>query len=247
MCLAGALPWVRGALLFLPQMLGGMVAAGLVKCMFPGPMAVATTLGGGTSKAQGVFIEMFCTALLVFTVLMLAAEKWKATFIAPVGIGLALFVAELTGLLYLSEPPGFISQRLTFCSSSRLLHRRLAEPYALIRTLRRQPQFPRISLDILAWTSVGGCSGSRVLSIRKSSRLRGSKPGTGQELSVIRGRQESLRSTVEASMRSEDGLELRVTDLGNLIFSLRRQRRQGEMLDSIYYKLGLEAKHTEDG
>lgn len=76
---------------------------------------------------------MFLTAELVFTVLMLAAEKSKATFIAPgrcfskgpfqprpswclippnspreellildmliVGIGLALFVAELAGML----------------------------------------------------------------------------------------------------------------------------------------------------
>lgn len=97
MCLSGGLPWVRGALLFIPQMLGGMVAAGLVKCMFPGPLNIGTALGGGASTAQGLFIEMFSTALLIFTVLMLAVEKWKATFIAPVGIGLALFVAELTG------------------------------------------------------------------------------------------------------------------------------------------------------
>lgn len=31
---------------------------------------------------------------------MLAAEKTKATFIAPIGIGLALFVAELAGVYY---------------------------------------------------------------------------------------------------------------------------------------------------
>ena len=65
--------------------------------MFPGPMPVETTLSHGTSIAQGLFIEMFLTAFLTITVLMLAAEKTKATFIAPVGIGLALFVAELTG------------------------------------------------------------------------------------------------------------------------------------------------------
>lgn len=96
--LAGGLPPIRGALLFIPQMLGGMVAAALVKCMFPGALSVQTKLTGGTSIAQGLFIEMFLTAELLLTVLFLAAEKSKVTFIAPVGIGLALFVAELTGL-----------------------------------------------------------------------------------------------------------------------------------------------------
>lgn len=96
--ISGVLPWVRGLLLFPAQILGGIVAAALVSCMFPGPLAVETSLANGTSIAQGVFIEMFLTAELLFTILMLAAEKTRATFIAPVGIGLALFVAELTGL-----------------------------------------------------------------------------------------------------------------------------------------------------
>lgn len=95
MVITGTLPPIRGLLLFPAQMLGGMVAAGLVSCMFPGPLAVQTKLTQGTSITQGLFIEMFATAELVFTILMLAAEKSKATFIAPVGIGLALFVAEL--------------------------------------------------------------------------------------------------------------------------------------------------------
>jgi len=85
MCLIGALPWVRGALLFFAQVIGGIVASALVSCMFPGPLNVRTTLGGGTSVAQGLFIEMFLTAQLVFTIFMLAAEKHKGTFIAPVG------------------------------------------------------------------------------------------------------------------------------------------------------------------
>ncbi|KAF6232857.1 hypothetical protein HO173_008820 [Letharia columbiana] len=100
MVITGTLPALRGALLFPAQMLGGIVAAALVRCMFPGPPAFTTTLTNGTSIAQGVFIEMFLTAELVFTVLMLAAEKSKATFIAPVGIGLALFVAELAGVYF---------------------------------------------------------------------------------------------------------------------------------------------------
>ena len=99
MVITGSLPAVRGLLLFPAQILGAIVAAALVSCMFPGPLAVQTTLTNGTSIAQGLFIEMFLTAELVFTVLMLAAEKTKATFIAPVGIGLALFVSELAGML----------------------------------------------------------------------------------------------------------------------------------------------------
>lgn len=44
--------------------------------------------------------QMFLTAQLVFTIFMLAAEKHRATFIAPVGIGLSLFIAELMGVYY---------------------------------------------------------------------------------------------------------------------------------------------------
>lgn len=41
-------------------------------------------LAGGTSKAQGVFIEMFATAALCFVVLMIAVEKNRATPLAPI-------------------------------------------------------------------------------------------------------------------------------------------------------------------
>ena len=103
MTLVGALSWVRGALLVVSQILGGMAAAGVVLALFPGPLKVRTSLGGGTSVTQGLFIEMFLTAQLVFTIFMLAAEKHKATYIAPVGIGLSLFIAELTGMFYMSS------------------------------------------------------------------------------------------------------------------------------------------------
>lgn len=95
--IAGALPPVRGLLLIPTQLLGSMVAAALVSCMFPGPPAFVTNLTAGTSIARGLFIEMFLTAELELTILFLAAEKQKATFVAPVAIGLALFVAELAG------------------------------------------------------------------------------------------------------------------------------------------------------
>lgn len=98
MVITGTLPPVRGALLFFPQILGAMCAGGVVLCLFPGPLVVQTTLNSGTSIAQGLFIEMFLTVELVITVLFMGAEKHKATFMAPVAVGLALFVAELAGL-----------------------------------------------------------------------------------------------------------------------------------------------------
>jgi aquaporin related protein len=87
-------------LLAVAQILGGITAAAVVSCLFPGPLTVRTSLGGGTSVTRGLFIEMFLTAELVFTIFMLAAEKHKGTFIAPVGIGLSLFIAELTGVYF---------------------------------------------------------------------------------------------------------------------------------------------------
>ncbi|KAM0798390.1 aquaporin-like protein, partial [Usnea florida] len=100
MCLVGALPYMRGVLLAVSQVLGAICAAAVVAVLFPGPLNVRTALRIGTSVTQGLFIEMFLTTQLVFTIFMLAAEKHKATFIAPVGIGLSLFIAELTGVFY---------------------------------------------------------------------------------------------------------------------------------------------------
>ncbi|KAL7930220.1 aquaporin-like protein [Trichoderma chlorosporum] len=101
MCLAGTLPWMRAAFLVPTQIIASMCAGGLARCMFPGDIAAANSiLSRDTSVVRGLFIEMFFTAFLVFVVLMLSAEISKDTFIAPVGIGLALFVAMLAGTSY---------------------------------------------------------------------------------------------------------------------------------------------------
>lgn len=65
-----------------------------------GIVEVNTTLAADTTIAQGCFIEMFLTAELVFVVLMLASEKSKCTFLAPIGIGLALFVVMIPAVPY---------------------------------------------------------------------------------------------------------------------------------------------------
>ena len=97
MCLIEAITWARGGLIVISQLAGAIASAAVVSALFPGPLVIRTSLGGGTSIVQGLFIEMFLTAQLVFTIFMLAAEKHKATFVAPVGIGLSLFIAELVG------------------------------------------------------------------------------------------------------------------------------------------------------
>jgi aquaporin related protein len=98
--LIGAIKPLRAILVFIAQMISSICAAAVVNGLFPGPLNVSTTLGGGTTISQGVFIEMFLTAELVFVIFMLAAEKHKATFLAPIGIGLALFVSEMTGVYF---------------------------------------------------------------------------------------------------------------------------------------------------
>ncbi|GKT93560.1 MIP family channel protein [Colletotrichum tofieldiae] len=96
----GATGYSRGILIIVSQILGGIAASGVVSAMMPNVLAVKTELGGGTTVVQGLFIEMFLTAQLVFTIFMLATEKHEGTFIAPIGIGLSLFIAELMGIFY---------------------------------------------------------------------------------------------------------------------------------------------------
>ena len=98
MWLAGAVPLVRNILIAISQILGGIAASAVVLNIFPGGLEVQTTLGEGTSQLQGFLIELFLTFQLLVTIMMLAGEKHAATFMAPIGVGLALFIAELSGV-----------------------------------------------------------------------------------------------------------------------------------------------------
>ncbi|KAF2677774.1 aquaporin-like protein [Lentithecium fluviatile CBS 122367] len=100
MLLTRSITTVKFFLLLVAQLAGAIFSSYLVSVLFPTPLNVRTTLSADTSLARGVFIEAILTAELVFTIFMLAKEKHKATFIAPVGIGLALFIAELVGVYY---------------------------------------------------------------------------------------------------------------------------------------------------
>ena len=48
----------------------------------------------------GVAIETVLTTQLVLTVFLVAVEKHKSTFLAPMAIGLTLFTAHLAGIPY---------------------------------------------------------------------------------------------------------------------------------------------------
>jgi len=100
MLLVRAITPKRAVWLFTAQMLGSMLASVIVLYLLPQRFNVKTTLSNGTTLVQGVFIEAILTAQLVFTIFMLAMEKHRATFIAPVGIGLALFIAEMVGVQF---------------------------------------------------------------------------------------------------------------------------------------------------
>lgn len=100
MTMVKAITYARAVILLAMQLGGAIFSSYLVSVLFPTPFNVRTTLSTGTSLVRGIFIEAVLTAELIFTIFMLAKEKHKATFMAPVGIGLALFVAELVGVFY---------------------------------------------------------------------------------------------------------------------------------------------------
>lgn len=81
------------------QLIGGILAAGLVSAMFPEDLQAGTALTSPTTPAQGFFIEMMITAELVMTIIMLAVVKSRTSFMAPLSIGLALFIGHLIGKL----------------------------------------------------------------------------------------------------------------------------------------------------
>lgn len=98
--LTRAIPPLRGAIMFAAQMIAGMAAAGAASAMTPGPVLFANGLNAGVSRSRGLFLEAFGTALLCITVMFLAVEKSKATFMAPFVIGISLLLGHLICVYY---------------------------------------------------------------------------------------------------------------------------------------------------
>ncbi|KAI3395604.1 hypothetical protein diail_1042 [Diaporthe ilicicola] len=96
--LSGAFNWVRLVCIIPAQFLGGITAAGLVSGILPGRLQAETSVGAGISTGGGFLIEVFLTAELMITILMIAVEKSRTTFIAPLAIGIALTIIHLVGI-----------------------------------------------------------------------------------------------------------------------------------------------------
>lgn len=157
MFLIGAITWIRAVLLFVTQLVAAIIASYVVKALFPGGLNVNTSLAATTTLAEGVIIEMLLTAQLVFTIFMLAAEKHTGNFIAPVGIGLSFFVAELSGMLpSWGQPTSTPVHVLTACTRG-VLDRRVVKPGSIVGA-GGSHALPALPLDIL-----GGPTG-RVMS-----------------------------------------------------------------------------------
>lgn len=98
--LIGVITPTRFVLYVVAQLVGAIVASALLEGLLPGKLAVTPALGAQTSPAQGLFIECFATCGLILSVLFLAVEKHRATFLAPIGIGITLFAGHMFAVVY---------------------------------------------------------------------------------------------------------------------------------------------------
>ncbi|TGO23362.1 hypothetical protein BPAE_0135g00220 [Botrytis paeoniae] len=99
--LIGAVSPTKALILIPAQLVGGSLAAAAVKGIIPGDdILFAVSLGPAVTDVQGLFMELLLTFMLVFTILMLVAEKTKSTFVAPISIGFSLFIGHLVGIFW---------------------------------------------------------------------------------------------------------------------------------------------------
>lgn len=100
LALSRAIKPTRCLVHWIAQMLDGMAAGGAAHAMTPGGVRFANSLGLGCSRSRGLFIEMFGTTILCFTVLMTAIESKDGSFMAALPIGISLFISHLACTAY---------------------------------------------------------------------------------------------------------------------------------------------------
>ncbi|BGP46752.1 hypothetical protein JCM10450v2_002600 [Rhodotorula kratochvilovae] len=206
MCV-GALSPLRAALLIVSQILGGITGSAIIYALLPGTLNVRTTLGAGVSIARGFWIECFMTALLMLTILLLAAEKHRGTFLAPLPIGLSLFVAELVAVFWTG---GSLNPARSF-GPSVVLHE--FEGYHWIYWLG-----PCLGATIAA-------AFYRLIKFLEYETVLGPEPGEGCNHPVLQitnsttGSTENLPATAGEGVEGRDGYAIEGTGFGDHLHS----------------------------
>jgi len=91
---------LRGLLLMPTQVIAGIAAAATADALTPGEILFNDSLGLGVNRTRGLWIEAFTTAILCLTVCFMAVEKHRATYMAPMVIGFALFIGHLFAVYF---------------------------------------------------------------------------------------------------------------------------------------------------
>jgi len=98
--LTGKVGFFRGLMLIGTEFAAGIVAASMVRAMFPKSLRAHVSLQSDTTVTQGLFIEAMLTAQIALIVLFIKSDKQTAKRLTPPAIGLALFANTLVGYYY---------------------------------------------------------------------------------------------------------------------------------------------------
>ncbi|KAK7190959.1 Aquaporin-1-like protein 2 [Paraphaeosphaeria sporulosa] len=93
-CLVGLIRWDRAPYSITAQLFTSVLPSLVISALLPGPVTFNAALDPTVSIACGQFLEMFLTAQLVLTILMLPSRGAK-----PLYIGKALFTTEMASVL----------------------------------------------------------------------------------------------------------------------------------------------------
>ncbi len=100
-CLAGRMDTAKGTMYVIAQLAGAVVGAYLIAAVIPdaaeGNLG-AHGLGLGVSPMGGLLAEIVLTFILVFAVFAVAIDPRGPQYLAPIVIGLAVFVDHLFGV-----------------------------------------------------------------------------------------------------------------------------------------------------
>lgn len=91
---------VRAIVNVITQFVAAITAATAADALTPGLINFNPALNGGVNNARGLFIEMFGTGFVCMTAGLMPFERHRQAFMAPIAIGLSLFICHLMTFYY---------------------------------------------------------------------------------------------------------------------------------------------------